>query len=144
MKSSTETGLAFLTALKNGERSASPMAQIIHMQLIEVEAGKVIYKITPQAQHLNIQGGVHGGFGATALDTATGSAAHSVLAAGQGYATVDLNVKMIRPMQVNCSYYAHAELINAGRTLMITSGKIVDDQGKIYAYASATLMLIQH
>lgn len=50
---------------------------------------------------------------------------------------------MIRPLQVNTSYYAQAELINAGRNILTTEGKIVDEQGKVYAFASATLMVIR-
>lgn len=137
------TGLAFLTALKHGEVSASPMAHTIPMQLVEVSEGKVSYKVRPGKEHLNIQGGVHGGFCATALDTATGSAAHTLLDHGVNYGTIDLNVKMIRPMQVDTNYYAQAELINAGRNIISTEGKIVDEQGKIYAFASATLMIIR-
>ncbi|MFG0587733.1 PaaI family thioesterase [Acinetobacter sp. YQ_14] len=138
-----QTGLEFLTALKNGEISASPMAHTLPMQLIEVSQGKVIYKVTPKMEHRNIQGGVHGGFCATALDTATGSAAHTMLEQGVGYGTIDLNVKMIRPLQVETCYYAQAELINAGRNILTTEGKIVDEQGKVYAFASATLMVIR-
>lgn len=40
---------------------------------------------------------------------------------------------MIRPMQVDTSYYATAELINAGRNIISTQGKIVDENGKVYA-----------
>ncbi|WP_239511653.1 PaaI family thioesterase, partial [Enterobacter ludwigii] len=74
------------------------------MELVEVSEGKATYKVTPSKEHRNIQGGVHGGFCATALDTATGSAAHTLLEHGVGYGTIDLNVKMIRPMQVDTSY----------------------------------------
>ena len=38
-------------------------------------------------------GGVHGGFAATVLDTVTGCAIHTLLEAGVGYGTIDLNVK---------------------------------------------------
>ena len=123
--------------------SASPMAQTIPMQLIEVSKGKATYKVTPNQAHRNIQGTIHGGFCATALDTATGSAAHTLLEHGVGYGTIDLNVKMIRPMQIDTTYYAQAELINAGRNIVTTEGKIVDDNGKIYAFATATLMIIR-
>jgi len=143
MQVSQQNGLEFLTSLKNGEIPASPMAHTLPMQLIEVSKGKVIYKVTPTNDHRNIQGGVHGGFCATALDTATGSAAHTLLEHGVGYGTIDLNVKMIRPMQVDTSYFAEAELINAGRNIISTEGKIVDKNGKIYAFASATLMIIR-
>jgi len=60
-----------------------------------------------------------------------------------GYGTIDLNVKMIRPMQIDTAYYAQAELINAGRNIITTEGKIVDENGKIYAFATATLMIIR-
>jgi len=143
MQTPQYNGLEFLTALKNGEIAASTMAQTLSMQLIEVSKGKVTYKVTPKNDHRNIQGGVHGGFCATALDTATGSAAHTLLEHGVGYGTIDLNVKMIRPMQVDTSYFAEAELINAGRNIISTEGKIVDENGKIYAFASATLMIIR-
>ena len=46
-------------------------------------------------------------------------------------------------MQVDTSYYATAELINAGRKIISTQGKIVDENGKVYAFASATLMIIR-
>ncbi|WP_109441341.1 PaaI family thioesterase [Acinetobacter haemolyticus] len=142
MHGSNYTGLEFLTALKNGEVPASPMAHTIPMKLIEVSIGKATYEVRPGPEHMNIQGGVHGGFYATVLDTVTGSAAHSLLDADVNYGTIDLNVKMIRPMQVNMIYYAQAELINAGRNIITTEGKIIDREGKVYAFASATLMVI--
>jgi uncharacterized protein (TIGR00369 family) len=143
MDSPQYTGLEFLTALKNGEISASPMAHTIPMQLVEVAKGKATYKVIPNEAHRNIQGTIHGGFCATSLDTATGSAAHTLLEHGVGYGTIDLNVKMIRPMQIDTTYYAQAELINAGRNIITTEGKIIDEQGKIYAFATATLMVIR-
>jgi acyl-coenzyme A thioesterase PaaI-like protein len=46
-------------------------------------------------------------------------------------------------MQSGKTYKGIGQLINAGRTLVITEGKIVDDNNKIFAYATATLMIIQ-
>ncbi len=46
MESPKYTGLEFLTALKNGEVSPSPMAHTIPMELIEVSEGKATYKVT--------------------------------------------------------------------------------------------------
>nr|WP_174505961.1 PaaI family thioesterase [Acinetobacter sp. Marseille-Q1620] len=136
------SGLELLTALKNGQISPSPMSSTIPMTLIEVEKGYIVYEVTPEQRHMNIQGGIHGGFCATALDMATGGAAHTVLEAGYGYGTIDLNVKMTRPLQVGKTYRAEANLINAGKNILITEGKIVDENQKVYAYGSATLMVI--
>ena len=43
---------------------------------------------------------MHGGVFATLLDSATGCAVHSTLAAGVGYTSIDLNVKFLRGMSV--------------------------------------------
>lgn len=93
MESPKYTGLEFLTALK--------MVKFLHhlwltpyrWNSLKFPKVKQLIKVTPRKEHRNIQGGVHGGFCATALDTATGSAAHTLLEHGVGYGTIDLNVK---------------------------------------------------
>ena len=137
------TGLEFLTAVKNGEIPHAPMAKTIPMKLVEVQEGYVVYEVTPGEEHINLQGGVHGGFCATVLDSVTGGVAHSIMEKGNRFATVDLNIKMIRPIQVGKTYRGIGQLINAGRTIVITEGKIVDENNKIYAHGSATLMIIR-
>lgn len=137
------TGLEFLTAVKNGEIPHAPMAKTIPMELVDVEKGYVIYEVTPGVEHINLQGGVHGGFCATVLDSVTGGVAHSIMEKGNRFATVDLNIKMIRPMQVGKTYRGIGHLINAGGTIVSTEGKIIDENDKIYAHATATLMIIR-
>ena len=136
------SGIELLTKIKNGELDHAPMASTIPMKLTQVEHGRVVYEVTPQAEHLNIQGGVHGGFCATVLDSITGGAAHTLMTKGQRFSTVDLSIKMIRPMQVGKTYYGIGSLINAGRTLVITEGKIINAEDKIFATGTATLMII--
>ena len=137
------TGLEFLTAIKNGEIPFAPIAKTIPMKLVDVQEGYVVYEVTPGEEHINLQGGVHGGFCATVLDSVTGGVAHSIMEKGNRFATVDLNIKMIRPIQVGKTYRGIGQLINAGRTIVITEGKIVDENNKIYAHGSATLMIIR-
>lgn len=143
MSKESYSGLEFLTKVKNGELPHAPMASTIPMKVTEVEPGRVMYTVSPREEHINFQGGIHGGFCATILDSITGGAAHTLMEPGQKFVTTDLSIKMIRPMQVGGTYYGIGTVINAGRTLVITEGKIVDDQNKIYATGSATLMRIQ-
>jgi uncharacterized protein (TIGR00369 family) len=137
------TGIEYLNAIKNGELPHAPMASTIPMQLIEVKEGYIVYEVSPNDTHLNLQGGVHGGFCATILDSVTGGAAHTIMEKGVQFATTDLNIKMIRPMQSGKKYRGIGQLINAGRTLVVTEGKIIDENEKIYAYGTATLMIIR-
>jgi len=137
------TGLEFLTAVKNGEIPHAPMAKTIPMQLVEVQEGYIIYEVTPGEEHINLQGGVHGGFCATILDSVTGAAAHTLMEKGVRFATTDLNIKMIRPMQCGKTYRGVGKIINQGRTLVMTEGRIIDENDKIYAHGTATLMIIR-
>ncbi len=61
---------------------------------------------------------------------------------GQHFSTVDLSIKMIRPLQGGTTYYGVGNFINARRTLVITEGKIIDPQDKIFATGTAILMMI--
>ena len=49
-------------------------------------------------KHLNTQCGVHGGFVSKVLDSVTVCAAHTILWVGVANGTIDLNIKMLRPV----------------------------------------------
>ena len=137
------TGLAFLTAVKDGAISHAPMASTIPMKLVEVKTGYIVYEVTPNQTHINLQGGIHGGFCATVLDSVTGAAAHTIMDKGVRFATTDLNIKMIRPMQINKTYRGIGTIINTGKTLVMTEGRIIDENEKVFAHGTATLMIIK-
>ncbi|MEK5790279.1 PaaI family thioesterase, partial [Acinetobacter johnsonii] len=82
-------------------------------------------------------------FAATVLDSVTGCAVHTILPAGVGYGTIDLNVKMCRPLPQNQVLIATGKVINLSKNLGISEGKITDEEGKLYAYATATCMIIR-
>ena len=86
---------------------------------------------------------MHGGFAATVLDSVTGCAIHSLLEAGVGYGTIDLNIKMCRPIPQDVELTAIGTVINLSKNLGISEGKIIDDEGKLYAHATATCMIIR-
>ena len=52
------------------------------MKVVQVEEGKVVFNAIANEKHLNPQGGVHGGFFVTVLDSVTGCAVHTLLGAG--------------------------------------------------------------
>lgn len=135
------TGLEYLLALKNKQIGTSPMSQTIPMIVHDARVGMVEYRVTPDERHTNVQGATHGGFAAVVLDTITGGAVHTTVAAGTSFATLDLNVKMIRPLQPNTTYRAIGEVINTGRNVLTSEGRIIDENDKVFAYGSATLMI---
>ena len=137
------TGLQLLQAMCAGKIPAASISETIPMQPYEVSEGTIHFKAQADSRHLNPLGGVHGGFAATVLDSVTGCAVHSMLEAGVGYGTIDLNIKMCRPIPQNQELIAIGTVINISKNLGISEGKIIDENGKLYAHATATCMIIR-
>ena len=137
------TGLEFLQAMIEGHIPPASISKTIPMQPTEISEGSVTFKAQADHNHLNPLGGVHGGFAATVLDSVTGCAVPTMLPAGVGYGTIDLNVKMCRPIPQNQALIATGKVINLSKNLGISEGKIIDEEGKLYAYATATCMIIR-
>ena len=137
------TGLEIMQAFAQGLVPEPGIAKTMPMKPLEVEHGRIVFSAIADERHTNPLGGVHGGFAATVLDSVTGCATHTVLAAGEGYGTTDLNVKICRPLPFNKQLIAEGKVINAGRNLVISEGYIRDEEGKLYAHATATNMIIR-
>ncbi|ATO19969.1 phenylacetic acid degradation protein [Acinetobacter sp. LoGeW2-3] len=137
------SGLQIMQEMCKGNLPMPSMATTIPMSPSEVELGHVTFLVKADERHLNPMGGVHGGFAATVLDTVTGCAIHTLLEAGVGYGTIDLNVKMCRPIPHNQELKAVGKSINLSKNLGISEGQILDDEGRIYAHATATCMIFR-
>lgn len=135
------SGFQIMQAMCEGIIPPPSMSLTIPMIAGEVSEGHVIFTVKADERHLNPLGSVHGGFAATILDSVTGCAVFSLLEAGVGYGTIDLNVKMCRPIPVNQELIAYGDIINISKSLGVSEGKIIDKDGKLYAHATATCMI---
>ena len=137
------TGLELMQAMLDGKLPPPSISTTIPMKGVSVESGKVVFKARADERHLNPLGAVHGGFAATVMDTVTGCAVHTLLGAGEGYGTIDLNVKMMRPVPRDVELVAEGNVINLSRSLAVSEGSLKDAEGKLYAHATATCMLMR-
>ena len=135
------SGLEQLNAIVTGALPPPSMGATMGLRLVRVAAGRAEFHATADPRHLNPMGGVHGGFAATVLDSVTGCAIHTVLKPGDRYGTVDLNVKMLKPIPVGVTLIATAELIHCSNTLGVSSGILKDEAGCAYASGSATCFI---
>jgi len=143
MKNYQLSGLELLQKVTAGLLPHPTMADTIPMKIVEVEKGKAEFEAQAGPNHLNPMGGVHGGFAATVLDSVTGCAVHTMLEAGEGYGTVDLNVKMLKPVPVGKTLRAKGEVINISKRLGVSQAVLTDDQGVIYAHATCSCMIFR-
>ncbi len=137
------TGLEVMQAMAAGKIPKASIAETIPMEPVECEKGRVVFSVKADDRHINPLGGVHGGFAATVMDSATGCATHTMLEAGVGYGTVDLNVKMVRPVPKNVELKATGNVINVSKSIAISEAVLEDSAGKVYAHATATCMIIR-
>ena len=115
----------------------------MQMKIAHVSHGCIEFKATAGDGHLNPMGGVHGGFAATVLDSATGAAVHTLLEPGESYGTIDLNIKMLKPVPVGKELTAKGQVINKSRRLGISEAVLKHEDGRLYAHATATCMILK-
>ena len=87
-----------MQAIVREELTHLTMTTSILVKVIKVERGKVVFNAITNNKHLNTQCGVRGGFASTVLDAVTWCAVHTLLGTGVALGTIDLNLKMIRPV----------------------------------------------
>ncbi|ENY6168576.1 PaaI family thioesterase [Vibrio fluvialis] len=141
MNTSQLTGLEHLQAIITGDITPPSIFDTMGMFNLEVTHGAVVLGCCATEKHCNPMGGVHGGFAATVLDSVTGCAVHSMLEAGVSYGTVDLAVKMMRPVPNNEKLIAEAKVTHISRSLGIAEGTIRNSEGKLLASGSATCFI---
>lgn len=138
------SGIEKIEAIIRGEVPYAPMMQTLPAKVVYVEKGLVRMHAFPNDSHMNLQGVVHGGFAATIIDTVTGFAVLSALDdGGVGSSTIDLAVKMLKPVKPDTTLIAEGRIIKAGRTIAVADATITDAEGSIYAHGTTTYMLKQ-
>src|SRR5258705_9551830 len=92
------SGLEVFQAMRDGKLPHPTMADTIPMRVTDATPGYVKFHARADGRHVNPLGGVHGGFAATGLDSATGCAIHTPLGARVGIGTIRLNGQTPKPV----------------------------------------------
>ena len=138
------SGIEYLRKLLTGELPPSGMVQLLGLKLVEVSEGRAVFAIQPDERHYNGLGIAHGGLAATLLDSALGCAINSMMPAGKTFTTLEMKVNYVRPIrrergELRCE----ANVIHAGGRVATAEGRIIDEDGKLYAHGTATCILFR-
>ncbi len=139
------SGLEHLLAMGRGEIPLPPIMATLGMEGAppQAEEGRVTFFLNPQEYHMNPIGSVHGGVYATLLDSAMGCAVQTRLPAGVGYTTLELSVRFVRPLQLGKPVRCEGVSVSAGRTVATAEGRIVDEDGRLYATGATTCLILR-
>jgi len=137
------SGLEYVRGMQDGSVPPPPIAVLMQMSALEVENGKVVFGCLPSHAHYNPIGMVHGGLVCTLLDTVTGCAAHTTLAAGVGYTSIEIKVNYLRPVLADTGpLTATGQVIKGGKRVIFAEGNVKTSTGDLVATASSTLLVV--
>jgi acyl-CoA thioesterase len=120
--------------------NAIPLLRTLDIHLLEIGADYAVMEVTVGEQHRNYYGGAHGGLIATLVDTVS-FFPRPLLPSGKLCTTTNLNVTYVRPAVMGDVLTARAELIHMGRRMASISVSVMNQEGKLMAHGTTTLML---
>ncbi len=136
------TGLEQLRAAFGGPARPG-IGRTLGFRVVEIEEGRVVFAGAPGQEVYNPIGTVHGGYAATLLDSACGCAVHSRLAPGQAYTTLELKVAYHRAMTSQTGeVFAEGKVVTMGRRAAFAEATLRDAQGRLYASATSSLLVM--
>jgi len=137
-----QSGLEIFHRMVAGEFPQPPIAGTLDFRLTKIENGRAEFVGTPKENHYNPFGTTHGGYIATLLDSAMACAVHSTLEAGQGSTSLEFKVNFVRPIfERTGELKAVGETVNVGKQVATAEGKLIDENGKLYAHATTTCFI---
>ena len=138
-------GIDLLRAMIDGRLPKPPIADLIDASLIAVGEGTATFALEPAEWMYNPIGSVHGGIAATLLDSCMGCAVHTLLPAGVGYTTTDLQIRFVRGMsETTGRVLATGRVIHPGRRLMTVEARMtVEDGDRLVAHGTGACIVLR-
>ncbi len=106
-----------------------------------LEPGTGVARLDIGPNHLNPNGVVHGGVLFTMVDTAMGKATMSVLDDGQFCASVEVQLRFIRPASEG-PVTATATVLKRGRSIVHLQAEVTGEDDRLIATANGTFTII--
>lgn len=121
----------------------APFIQMLGAELVEFTPGACKTRIVLQKHHQQQDGFVHAGVQATLADHSCGTAAATLIGAGQRVLTADFTVNLLRPASgevLECE----ARVIKQGRLLSVAEGEVytLGQARKLVAKVTVTLAVV--
>jgi len=136
-------GLEYMQRLI-AENRRVPIGETLGFRLVEVSEGEAVFEAEAGPWAYNPIGSVHGGWYAAVLDAPLGVALHTLLPKGVGYTTLELKVNLVRPVKPDTgTLRAVGKVVHRGRRTAVTEARMEDADGRLYAHATSTCLILE-
>jgi uncharacterized protein (TIGR00369 family) len=137
-------GIEAIRAIASGDLPQPPISVLVNFTLKEVDDGRVVVEGYPGEEHYNPIGTVHGGFALTLFDTAMSCAVHTLLPAGVGYTTTDIQVRFIRGMTKDTGpVRCEATAVHVGRSTAVAEAKLYDGERRLLGVGTTACAILR-
>lgn len=120
-----------------------PYFSLLSMELNSFNAGRSLMKVVAEDKHLQPFGMVHGGVYASLIDAAAFWAVFPQLDDNSGLTTVELKINYLAPHSSG-PMRAKGRTIKIGKTLCLGDATIEDENGRLLAHGTETLMVLEN
>ncbi|MDI3423864.1 PaaI family thioesterase [Streptomyces luteolus] len=138
------SGEQLLREILEGRVPPPPIASTLGIELLEVRPGEVEFEGESGGHLLNGYGMLFGGYLASLLDCALGSAVLTLLPAGTGQTTVQMNVNIVRPAHAGTGpLRCVGRALHVGRSIATSEATVTGaGDGKLYAHGTTTCAVV--
>lgn len=138
------SGLEFIRGIMEGAVPPAPIAATLNFDLVEAEAGRVVFAGAPTFETYNPIGSVHGGWFGALLDSCMGCAVQTMLPAGRAYTTLEYKINILRAAAASTGVIrAEGTAIHVGRRTATAEGRMIGEDGKLYATGTTTCLVFE-
>ena len=118
-----------------------PYFQLISMAITELGEGTSVMEISLEEKHLQPFGMVHGGVFSSLIDASAFWAVYPLLDEGLGLTTVEMKLNYLSPI-LKGKMVAKGQCLKLGKTLALGQSEIHDQEGRLLAHGTATMMVL--
>ena len=135
--------VAYLIAMREGGVPKPPLYELLRIDVIDAEVGRVKLAITPDESFVSPLGYVGGGVIMTALDTTLAWACQTRAPLGRPCTTIEMKTNFFRPVDSMAPrLLITGESIFDGSRVIVAQAKIMDSHGHSCAVATATCLVL--
>lgn len=121
----------------------SPFLKLLDVRLLHRDVGVAEMGVTITDKHLRSRGIMHGGVGASLLDSAMGVAVSTKTPAGHITVTAQLSVNYIRPAWLGEELRITADLSHCGKQTAVARGELRTLDGVLVALSTGTFLFVR-
>jgi uncharacterized protein (TIGR00369 family) len=140
----TRSGLQMAEEWRDGKLPDPPLGNLLGSRILEVGEGREVWSMPASEWFCTAYRTFYGGTLALLADGVMGAAVSTTLPAASSYASLDLKVYFVRPVQPDGrDLVARGEVIHRGRTLAVATADISDADGRRVATATSSHLIFE-